>query len=407
MQRRTFLIGVGAGVGAGVGGHVTTATSTTGPDRTADPTVDIGSLDGPVGTLHGAGINGEGVSVGLLDPAGFTPEHPAIADRVVAHRTFGTVTGDHTHGTTAAVTLATVAPAASLALVGYADAADYRRGLAWLADRVDIVVVPASFYAQPDDGTGPVSRATAAATSRTPIIAAAGNLARRHWRTRLDDAGQAVEDAVRLRITEPARVRCWLTVRAGPTTPSPYQLALRPRDQKLTVAHATPYDADDTPNLRLAERVFPGTYRLVPAKPPGATVDVTAASHRLLGGDTTGSIAAPATAPGVLSVGAAIDGAVAPFSSRGGEATAVDVLGPAQVRSPPVGAFEGTSAAAAVVGGIVALARSVIDAPPDRLWRAIRRTSRATDTDATTRGGVVAPVSFIKRLGGSVEGSQT
>lgn len=220
-----------------------------------------------------------------------------------------------------------------------------------------------------------ISHTTLLAT-HTPAVTAAGNLARRHWRTPLDDTGHAVEDAARLRVTEPATVHCWLTVRDGPATPSAYGLRLEQRDQARTVARATPYDADDVPNLRLVDRLFPGIYRPVPAGPSGATVDVTTVHHRLLGGDTDGSIAAPTTAPGVLSVGAVRDGEPARFSSRGGTETTVDVLGPGRVLMPPVGPFEGTSAAAAAVGGVVALARGTSDASAETLTRALRRTAR-------------------------------
>ena len=148
--------------------------------------VAVRNVGSAVSTLHEEGATGENVSVGVVDVTGFDSESDALAGRVREARAFGeaSVSGDSaSHGTAAAETVARIAPDADLSLATVDSPSSYQRAVEWLvAQKVDVIVAPVSFYGMPGDGTSPVAEVAARATEEGVVfVSPTGNLARSHW----------------------------------------------------------------------------------------------------------------------------------------------------------------------------------------------------------------------------------
>lgn len=254
-----------------------------------------------------------------------------MAARITDTRSFGAASPrppQGEHGTAAALTAAAVAPDADLLVATAHTPGDARRAIAWLTIRgADVVLVPTTELGAPGDGAGMVARA---AERGTLVVAPAGNLARNYWQDRLDPTPRGLHSfsqAVRMPLLPPpgagtraggavqARLQ-WnrsayprhLTLelyRVGPTGPS-------------RVATSDPVRTGSVRTERLDARVRPGNLFPAGRLPNRATVRSGPGPdrghdrrHRLAGATAAGSIASPATASPVLSVGAA-----APASPR-------------------------------------------------------------------------------------------
>ncbi|MFD1527587.1 hypothetical protein ACFR9S_14985, partial [Halolamina salina] len=69
------------------GGAVAAALAAVGlPGRSARSEGVLADESNPVEGIHGIGVTGEGVRVGVLDPTGFDPGHPALVDSVTGLR---------------------------------------------------------------------------------------------------------------------------------------------------------------------------------------------------------------------------------------------------------------------------------------------------------------------------------
>lgn len=341
--------------------------------------------------VHDVGVTGENVTVGIVDATGFQTANPQYAESVVAAQSFGdgkTITngGRNNHGTAVAETIATVAPDSDLYLATFAEEADYRAAVEWLADHdVDVVVLPTSFFGKPGTGSGRTTRATAQLARDTVVVTASGNLGRSHWHGDYRPANgtmpvrdQNTDEPVTVTVSDD-RVRLWLSWSA---LDERYRLRLMRNG--TTVATSSPYPDDDVPNARIDGEVPNGTYTLAidgPTTETATRLRLEALTGRLNGGRSQGSIVAPATARGVVVVGAfdTSMGAVAPYSSRGPTAdgrNGVDVVGPATPVSSTVPDVSGTSYAAAYVAGVSALVLSVTpDASPATIEGTLERTA--------------------------------
>jgi len=371
-----------------------------------------------------AGITGDGVVVAVVDPTGFDPTHDAVAGRIDDIRQFGTesaVVDATTHGTAAAAAVADLAPDARLVLASFRTAGEFRAATEW-ADTVDadVILAPVAAHGTVASPRSPVVRAARSAVeSGRVVVAPTGNAALGHWQAPYAALADGAPDDRRLRVrpisdtaTVAGRFVAWLVT--DPSLRRELTLALLRAvdggDRWDLIAVSRPVDG--RAGRRLDADLSTGAYALVvrPADAgsgspvdgdPTDRVEVTTPTHALASPRPLGSIAAPASVPGVVGVGAvgrgadrrdvAADdapepttGAIAPYSGRGPTVagrTGVDVVAPPRpwdAAGPP-----GTSAAAARTAGTAAL---VLDARSELGPAGVRRVLRASAGDVGRPG---------------------
>jgi subtilisin family serine protease len=336
------------------------------PSRVA-PGVSIVGADG----LHGRGITGEGVTVGVID-RGFRPSDPEIAANVGAYRVFES-DGGWAHGTGVASVVVDTAPDAQLHLAAVGStttSAEYREAVEWLRDSgADVIVDSGSYFGSQDAERDELARVAADAAEDTVFVTSAGNYAERHWGGSHeatgegewvpfgDDSGNDLGDgqvegavSVELRWDDPA---------------ADYDLYLmRPRqgDDAVVAASRGRQDGNATARESISATLPLGNYYVaVRGHDADGTHDLELfASHTLAESTPNGSLTTPATVEGVIAVGSYGNDTVKPFSSRGpvGNRTGVDLVAPDSVVSTGLDDQEGTSYAAPYVAGTVALLRS-------------------------------------------------
>ena len=363
-RRRALTLGGAAAV---------TALSATGFPTSRGTEPASPAQDDPVQELHAQGITGDGVRIGVLDTTGFAAD-AAFEDAVVGRRSFDgvpVVADGTTHGTAATTTVARTAPDAELLLASFERPAGFRRGLAWFhRTDVDVVLAPVAAYGASVVGRSVVTRtAAAAADAGVTVVAPAGNAARGHWTGTIEPAagrrrlwlGGADGEGV------DGRLLAW----AGSPDDDPPELSLAlvrtdRRDEGRTLI-ALSERGEQAGVERLDVTLTPGEYTLEIRLPDrlrdeatGPAVSLSTPTHRLRGGSPRGSIAAPASAPGVCAVGRLLDGRVAAYSGRGPTPDGrrgVDLV--ARPRRWPGATDPGTSGAAAYVAGVAALVAGV------------------------------------------------
>lgn len=336
-------------------------------------------------------VTGENVSVAVIDPNGFDSDDPDLTRHVASARSFdrdGDLTvrngGDNQHGTVVARQVSETAPDATLHLANFRTARDFSRAVEWaIGKNVDVIVAPTVFYAKPNDGTAPVSRAVSrAAEEGIVVVVPTGNVAARHWEGSYDGGG-TVEfrpNETRMYVDgEDRRMEAWLWWnRSNGDRRHEFDIVLyrETDDGARRIAESRDHPAGPVgTNQVLADEIRPtnllsrlladGEYFLRIEGPPGGAhrVELVVATHRLERPTAAGSIMAPATAghPGVVSVGAARSGRAEPLPRSGRGPTndgrrGVDVLAPATATGEY--SLTGTSAATAHAGGLVALVRA-------------------------------------------------
>ncbi|WP_255196979.1 S8 family serine peptidase [Halorarius litoreus] len=324
--------------------------------------------------LHERGLRGENVAVGIID-RGFRPSDPEIAGNIGAYSSFDAADDEWVHGTAVASVVVDTAPNATLhlAAVGPTTTPDeYRRAVSWLrASGADVILDSGSYFGQPTDGTGELSQIVANASEDVVFVTAAGNYAQRHWAGSHDGTGEpewvqvgADEGNALGNGTISGRVSVGLQWNEWPTA-TDYDLYLmraQPGDDVVVAASTTRQDGDDDPVEHLQATVAEGRY-YVAIRAVNATGSHTLelfANRALNNSVPAGSLTAPATAPGVLTVGAIHNDSVAAYSSQGpvGTRLGVDVVAPDSVAATAVTDGQGTSYAAPYVAGLVALLES-------------------------------------------------
>jgi hypothetical protein len=384
----------------------------------ADPRGGVSDNTDDVSAVHDAGVTGDGVDVGVVDVTQFDVASDALADRVAGARSFGDggvwTRGETTHGTAAAAVVTSVAPDANLYLASVSDGESFARAVRWLVEAgADVVVTPVAAYGKPDDASGRFARAAAWAAERGAVVVApTGNLGRSHWTGRHD--GGAVSfggDTRNYLVGDGDRASLWLSWPRNATSDS-YAVELYGESGNETwlVARSTPYERDSAPNAHLAARVNPAADHFVvvrgPSAPTKTRLSLSSSTHVLEHGQRRGSVAAPAVAESVVSVGA-YDSETAVSTPYSGAGTlsdgrrGVDILGPERVDAAGVPAsFEGTSAAAAYVAGVATL---VTDAAPALPASRVEALLAEYATDAGVAGvdplaghGRVRPVAAVR-----------
>ena len=384
---------------------------TTGADRVASGVAAIGA-----DRLHEANVTGENVTVGVID-ADFRVSHPDIADSLGAYRSLDG-NDDWRHGTAVASVVADTAPDARLHLAAIGDSTtpeEYRRAVRWLRDSgADVIVDAGSYYAQPGDGSGEIAAVATEAANETLFVTSAGNHGARYWagnHTAGDDAshgdgewvafdgesdGNYLADGERFsgRVEVTARWDDWS---AADTDYDIYLLRDRGDRQDVVVARAT--GPEDRPVEHLGTRVPEGRYYVaVRAVEPGNGTDrIEVFANRNLSERSEGGLGAPATADGVLAVGASENGTAAPFSASG-----ADLVAPDAVDAAGVEVDGGTSFAAPYVAGVAALALG------ERPWLppgAVRARLLAAAVDVGPEG--IDPATGHGRINASAAGPAT
>jgi len=347
--------------------------------------------------LHDRGVTGEGVTVGVID-RGFRLSSPAIADQVGAYRAFGD-TGDGDHGTAVADVVSDTAPGAELHLAAVGPTTnrqEYREAVTWLrASGADVVVDAGSYLG----GEG-MREVAGTAADDVAFVTSTGNYAQRHWdgvhQPMIEGTAAAAGDrGTALGASGDGRSTLGEWLRLGGDRPTgPFGDAPTARGWvrfdgdrrnalgdgavagRVTVSATWEGDANydlylvrqtgsgevvwaqstgDAAGREHLSTVVPRGRYAVAVGYEGGAGDATRvdlfASHRLETHTAAGSLTAPATAEGVIAVGAAADdgdGAAA-FSSRGPTTDGrpgVDLVAPGD---------GGTSFAAPYAAGTIAL----------------------------------------------------
>ena len=409
-RRRALTLGSGA---------LVASLPVVGLPGSTDDTAPVRGESDPVEQAHSVGSSGDGVRVGVLDTTGFEPEHPALVDSVAGMRAYDgnpVVVDGGSHGTAAAATVARTAPDADLLVASFGDQSGFGRAIEWFQEMdADVVLAPVAAHGAAAVGGGEVTRAaTAAVEAGHTVVAPTGNAARGHWEGPLGSLARTGESSTLLRVEsrrsdEPptGTLSVWAGCRAS-----------EPPELSLALIRLTGIgDGRELIALSRSERegVEQLTAELEPARyalelrlpelsslPEGLAtsgVSVATPTHRLSPARPSGSVAAPASAPGVVGVGALGENGPAQYSGRG---PAPDGgLGVDLVADPPswpeIG-DSGTSGAAARVAGVAALVAA--SAPDVNVGAALRETATPIggndDPTFTTGYGVVDPLAAVR-----------
>jgi len=316
--------------------------------------------------LHAAGTTGTGVTVGVID-RGFRPSDPSIAANVGAYRAFTGAEGAWTHGTAVASIVADTAPNATLHLAAVGPStttAEYREAVEWLrASGADVIVDTGSYFGGRSDSQA-VERVANAAAEDVVFVTSAGNYARRHWSGTHDptatDSDWIQFDDGQGNALGDGEIAGRVSVHLSWSGSTDYDLFLfreRPGTDDPVASSTHRTGTSERITVRVPRDRYYVAVRAVNATGPSELELY--ATHRLADATANRSLTAPATAPGVIAVGAVENDSVAPFSSRGpvGNRTGVNVLAPdggAAVTTPDAA---GTSYAAPYVAGTAALLR--------------------------------------------------
>lgn len=424
---------VGVAIVTGAIGYLAISLADTTPADPESPSPADSDVEEAIVAAHSNDITGENVTVGVLDVTGFDSDRDRLDGRVVDARAFGpdapAVDGGDPHGTAAATTVVRVAPDADLYLGTFATPEGFSAGLGWMIDNdVDVVLAPVAATDSMGDGSGALSRISANAVDRgTVVVAPTGNAAAGHWTGEYDPgpegrhlfSGGPLNELGTTGDKPDAELRRAEFTLAWSEPGDAYTLELHRLTEDGTDLVAQSVREDGT-SSRLVTPVDPDERYAVavdgPEEDADATLRITSTTHSLVSNESSGSIAAPAAAPGVIAVGATdpATGELEPFSGRGPTPDGrpgVDVVAPHEQPVPETGdRFVGTSASAAFVAGVTAL---VVDADPSLeplavRWRLVSTAGDDDPPEGTVGHGRIDPWTAIDvAAGGDLDPPET
>ena len=370
----SFAVPVGSSSGALVREPPSGLTSGTGPGAASSVPLspDHGSaapdtLSG-FGAVHDVGVTGNDVRVGIVGSQ-FTPEHTGIADAVATTRRFSGgspgLFADTSHDTAVAEIVSRTAPEAELYLASigtdggpdaYADAVSWLRG-----QQVDVIVDAGSYFPTSADGMARLNEvAAAAAENDTAFVTSAGNYADRHWRGNGSEGWVAFGNDTRYNTLGEGEISGAVSLRLYWRGEADYDMFLYRAESGTDplVAKSAANGTDEGGNTEAIDATLPeGQYYVAVRGGPeanGSTVDLFSSYHALGVSSDSGGMVAPATAEGVIAVGAAdaVTGQPRSYSSSG---PSLDISAPDGADTVAAGELYGSSAAAPLVAGTLTL----------------------------------------------------
>ena len=316
------------------------------------------------------------VSVGVID-ADFASNHPSLSGQVADHRRFGATAGGTAHGTAVAGVVGNTLPSSNLYLAsvgGETTGEDYSEAVSWLlANDVDVIVDAGSYFPRSTPTARPMRHATRRAVDEGVVfVTSAGNYRRQHWTgTGTTDGWVTFDEDENVQANALAngeRFAGRVSLRLSWNSSADYDLYLyryRPDDEHAVVAKSTDRERGTGGAIEAIDvsvprgRYFAAAYAHDGA-PAAGEVELFAAHHRLEYYSPNGSVVASSSVEGVIVVGAyaPANDSVAPYSSRGGNDTEVDLVAPERATVVRLGTIRGTSAAVPYVAGTAAMIKS-------------------------------------------------
>ena len=383
-----------------------------GDDRVVAPAADEPDTLAGFGRVHEAGITGEDVRVGVIGSA-FAAGSDRLGDVVVDRREFASgapgLVADTSHDTAVAEIVTRTAPDADLLLASIGRSGgpqEYADAVSWLRARdVDVIVDAGSYFPVTADGRERLNAIAAAATGNgTAFVTSAGNYADRHWAGQGSEGWVAFANDTRYNTLGEGEISGSVSLRLYWSGTDSYDLYLyRATDgEDQLVAKSATNESGDGRHTEAIDATLPaGRYYVAVQGGPDAngTVELFASNHDLGISSDAGGMVAPATAEGVVAVGAvdSVTGEQRPYSSQG---PALDISAPDGTATTAAGAFYGSSAAAPLVAGTLTLMLAENESlTPTDAQRVLRESAVRVDgslyLDTASAVRAVAPASSV------------
>lgn len=368
---------------------------------------------GGFGRVHEAGITGEGVQVGVVGSA-FAAGGERLGDAVVDRRRFADgkpgLVADTSHDTAVAEIVSRTAPDADLYLASIGRGGgpeEYADAVGWLRTRgVDVIVDAGSYFPATAEGRERLNAVAADATENgTAFVTSAGNYADRHWSGQGGEGWVSFANGTQYNTLGSGSVSGPVSLRLYWSGADSYDLYLyRAVDgEDPLVAKSAANESGDGRHTEAIDATLPsGRYYVAVRGGPGAdgTIELFASNHDLNVSSDAGGMVAPATADGVVAVGAvdSVTGEPRPYSSSG---PALDISAPDGTATNAAGAFYGSSAAAPLVAGTLTLMLAENESlSPTAAQRVLRESAIRVDgrlyLDAASAVRAVAPASSVE-----------
>jgi len=320
------------------------------------------------GAVHDAGVTGEDVRVGVIGSQ-FAAENSRISDTVVGSRQFvGDSAGlfaDTSHDTAVAEIVARTAPDADLYLAsvgGESGPDEYAAAVSWLRKQdVDVIVDAGSYFPASADGMARLNDVAAgAADNGTTFVTSAGNYADRHWAGTGNEGWVAFENDTRYNTLGEGEIAGPVSLRLyweGSARFDLYLYRAEAGENTLVAKSERNATGNGTHTEAIDATLTPGEYYIAVRGGPnasGTNLELFASHHQLGVSSDSGGMVAPATAEGVVAVGAAdaVTAEPRPYSSSG---PALDISAPDGADTSAAGELYGSSAAAPLVAGTLTL----------------------------------------------------